>query len=387
MSSTIETQKLASAARFEQKLQRPENQLNAIRLLQALTVKEIYGAKRQLDSIEAEFCELQQSNIAGAVRNEGVEKQLEELRKDKESFRLLISEAEGGTKNTKDSLESLRTKVKDEYFKLTADNVRFTKDIKTLNKQIDRHQERLCSVEKSVGDFRAKLPRPQDITKLNDRLARLEPMVKSMYDKLDKVSTLTRDQREVFKEAVDNQARIRRFLDTFIPKQEDFLEFLDKLPKPAPSSTSNEYFTDVAVDGGNATRLFTLPSSGPRPPLRAVQMLEQYNHFSSSYRIKRPKSEARFIRQYLKKIDHRAAWFIQIKLQQEYPELVESLQRPETSNKTDVMIFISVDRLSWDHIKTIMRKINGKELFSLLETGQEEQGMSTTNKRLQITIA
>lgn len=96
-------------------------------------------------------------------------------------------------------------------------------------------------------------------------------------------------------------------------------------------------------------------------------MLEQYNHFSNSYRIKRPKSETKFIRQYLKKIDRKAAWYIQMKLQQEYPDLVEPLQRAETSNKMAVMIFVDISKLRWDHVKIIMRRINGKELFGLLE--------------------
>ena len=86
MSSVEERQKLARAARFEQKLQRPENQLSALRLLQALTVKEIYSVKKYLDSVEAELRELQESNTADAVRNEAIEKQLEELQKDKESL-------------------------------------------------------------------------------------------------------------------------------------------------------------------------------------------------------------------------------------------------------------------------------------------------------------
>ncbi|KAI0383805.1 hypothetical protein F5Y04DRAFT_249738 [Hypomontagnella monticulosa] len=387
MSSVEGRQKLASAARFEQKLQRPENQLSALRLLQALTVKEIYGVKKQLDSVEAELRELQESNTADAARNEAIEKQLEELQKDKESFRLLISEAEAGTQSTNDSLESLRTKVSDAYFKLTADNVRFSKDIKTLNKQFDHHQERLCNVEKSLDDFRAKLPKSEDVAKLNDILVRLEPIVKSACDKVDRVSTLTNDQRETLKEAVDGHARVRHFLDAFIPKQDEFFEFLDNLPKVTPSSTSAELPTGAARDEGNITQLLLPPSSGPQPPQTAVQMIEQYNHFSSSYRIKRPKSDARFIRQYLKKIDHRASWFIQIRLQQEYPELVEYLQSPEISRRTDVMIFINMVRLSWDHVKAIMRKINGKELFTLLEKTQEVPEIPVASGGVQITIS
>lgn len=239
MRTEEETQKLVSIARLEDKLQQPGNQLNALRLLQALTVKEVYEAKRQLELVEERFCKLQEANVAEGGRNEGIEKQLDELRKDKEGLRSLISEADATTQNTKDSLESLRTKVSDEYFKLTADNARFGKDIKTLNKQIDRHQEQLSTVESALEDFRSKLPKPQDIATLNDTLARLEPMVKSMYDKIDKVSTLTLEEKEALAEAISNQGRVRNFLDTFVPKQEDFFQFLEKLHEANSQAVSS----------------------------------------------------------------------------------------------------------------------------------------------------
>ncbi|KAI1383230.1 uncharacterized protein F4822DRAFT_419794 [Hypoxylon trugodes] len=374
MHSAGETERLVNAAKLEEKLQKPGNQLNALRLLQALTVKEIYGAKRQLSLIEAGFVKLQEANAKEGIRNKTVEKQLEELRNDKESFRLVISEAESSTQNTKDGLENLRAKVSDEYFKLTADNARFGKDIKTLNKHIDRHREQLSTVEESLGDFRSKLPDPQDIATLNDSLLRLETTVKSMYEKLDTVSTTTFEQKQALLEIASDQTRARQSLETFVPKQEDFFQFLRKVTERSSAAVSDESILNGTTNEGDIISL------GPQPPLKAVQMLEQYNHFSNSYRIKRPKSDARFIRQYLKKIDHRAAWLIQMRLQQEYPELVEPLQKAETSSKTDVMIFVNIEKISWDHIKIIMRKINGKELFNLLEIAQEGPTMSVANR-------
>ncbi|KAI1455701.1 hypothetical protein F4805DRAFT_263611 [Annulohypoxylon moriforme] len=375
MHPTEETQKLVKAARLEEKLQRPENQLNALRLLQALTVKEIYGAKKHLDLIEVEFTKLQKASIAEGNRNETIEKHLEELQRDKESFQLLISEAETTSRNTKDGLEGLRAKVSDEYFKLTADNARFSKDIKTLNKQIDHHQEQLSTVEKAVDDFRSTLPNPQQITKMNDTLARIEPMVKSLYEKLNTVSRISLDQKEALAQTISDQAQIREFLKTFIPRQEDFFQFLEKIPEMISSVTSGDLSLNGIASEENSSQLANFGSSGPQPPQKAVLMLEQYNHFSNSYRIKRPKSEARFIRQYLKKIDHKAAWLIQMKLQQEYPDLVTPLQCPETNNKTDVVIFLDIDKLSWNHVKIVMRRINGRELFNLLEMA--EQGEDT----------
>ncbi|KAI1208792.1 uncharacterized protein F4807DRAFT_468399 [Annulohypoxylon truncatum] len=379
-----ETQKLVKAARLEEKLQRPENQLNALRLLQALTVKEIYGAKKQLELIEVGFTKLQETSITEGNRNEIIEKHLEELRKDKESFQLLISEAEATTQSTKDGLEGLRAKVSDEYFKLTADNARFSKDIKTLNKQIDYHENQLSTIEEAVEDFHSTLPNPQDITKINETLTRLEPMVKSLYEKLDTVSRITVDQKEAFTETINDHARLREFLEAFIPRQEEFFRFLEKIPEMISSISSGDLPLNGMTSEENPSQFANFGSSGPQPPQKAVLMLEQYNHFSNSYRIKRPKSEARFIRQYLKKIDHRAAWLIQMKLQQEYPDLVEPLQRPELSNKTDVVIFLDVNKLSWNHVKIIMRRINGKELFGLLEMDEQREGMPLPYSRPRI---
>ncbi|KAI1107779.1 hypothetical protein F4804DRAFT_347454 [Jackrogersella minutella] len=386
MHPTEETQRLVKAAGLEEKLQQPENQLNTLRLLQALTIKEIYSTKRQLDTIESDFTKLQEANVAGGSRNECIERQLEELRGDRENFRLLISEAEATTQNTKDGLEGLRTKVSDEYFKLTADNARFGKDIKTLNKYIDHHREKLCTVEKALESYQSKLPRSQEISKINETLARVEPLVKSIYEKLDTVSKLTHDQKEALAETINDQAQIRRFLDAFIPKQESFFRFLEKLAD-VNSSTMPSEFPRAGANEGDYNQLMNLSSSGPHPPQKAVLMLEQYNHFSNSYRIKRPKSEAKFIRQFLKKIDHRAAWLIQMKLQQDYPELVETLEQAETSNKTDVMIFLNMEKLSWNHVKIVMRRINGKELFSILETTEDEElGICLPRYRPEIEI-
>ncbi|KAI0140949.1 hypothetical protein F4776DRAFT_676872 [Hypoxylon sp. NC0597] len=378
-----ETQRLFNAARLEEKLQQPENQQNALRLLQALTVKEIYAAKRKLDSIEDDLCKLQEANTTRGISNERVENQLGELRKDQEALHLLISKADTITHNTKDDLESLRAKVSDEYFKLTADNVRFSKDIKTLNKQVDRHKEQICTIETVLEDFRSKLPKTQQITELKDAVARLQPLVKSLSEKLETASVLNPDQKKEMMKVIRDQERVRQFLDSFIPKQEDFFQFLEKLPKMNSPTMTYESILQRAIDEGKAgSQLFSRTLSGPQPPIKAVQMLDHYNHFSNSYRMKRPKSDGRFIRQYLKKIDHKAAWLIQMRLQQEYPDLVDILQHAETSNKTDVMIFLNVDKLSWDHVKIIMRRIKGKELFNLLETTEEqESGVSLPCKR------
>ncbi|XDG06577.1 hypothetical protein ABKA04_006192 [Annulohypoxylon sp. FPYF3050] len=239
MHPTEESGKLVKAVRLEEKLQQPENQTNALRLLQALAIKEIYGAKRQLELIEAGFNKLREASIAEGSRNEAVEKHLEELRRDKESFQLLISEAEATTKTTKDGLEGLRAKVSDEYFKLTADNARFSKDIKTLKKQIDHHQGQLSSVDGIIKDFHATLPDPQDITRINETLARVESMVVLLYEKLDAVSKISLDQKEALMETIGDHAQIRRFLEAFIPRQEEFLQFLEKIPELVSSITAN----------------------------------------------------------------------------------------------------------------------------------------------------
>ncbi|KAI2629715.1 hypothetical protein GGR54DRAFT_635896 [Hypoxylon sp. NC1633] len=372
MRSVEETEKLAAATKLQEKLQRPENQLNVSRLLQVLTVKEIHAAKRQMSLIEDGFRKLQETSAAEGIRNESIDRQLEELRRDKEGFQQLISEAEATTQKTRDDLGNLRTKVTDEYFKLTADNVRFTKDIKTLGKQIDHHQEQFSTVENAIERLRSTLPEPQEMTKLNETLSRLEPMVRSVSEKVEKVSGVTDYRKESFMEFISDQGRIRTFLDAFIPKQERFFQFLDKLPELDSHTASYELSLNESMNGVNASYLSNSLTSGPQPPPKAHQMLEHYNHFSSSYRLKHPKSEARFIRAYLKKLDHRAAWFMQWKLHQEYPNLVNFLEHGETSNKTDVVIFINLDKLHWDHVKSTMRRIKPNELFSLLETDQGE---------------
>ncbi|KAI1404666.1 hypothetical protein F4819DRAFT_483390 [Hypoxylon fuscum] len=381
MRSAEETQRLSKAARFEDKLQRPKNQLSVLRLLQILTVKEVYGAQEQIALIEAGFRKLQEANAAEGVQNEAIEKQLDELRKDNEGFHQLLSEAEATAKDSKDNLESLRQKVSDEYFGLTADNARFSKDIRTLNKQIDRHWEKVGSVQRAIEYFGSKLPRShEEIIKLSDTLARLEPMVTSMHEKLDGVSTLASDQKEALVETINDQARIRHFLDAFVPRQDKFFQFLEKLSEMNSPALSTESLLETIATRGDRQRSQSI-SLGSQPPLKALQMLEQYNHFRSSYRLKRPKSDVRFIRSYLKKLDFKAAWLIQTKLHEEYSDLVDILDNPEKSNKTDVVIFISLDKLCWDQVKLIMHRINGKELFDLLEAEHVQLDIPVPRKR------
>ncbi|KAL7629315.1 hypothetical protein AAE478_000835 [Parahypoxylon ruwenzoriense] len=374
MRSAGEMERLASAARFEKKLQHPENQPNALRLLQALIVKEIYGAKKQMGLIEAGFCKIQEANAAEGRRNENVERQLEELRGDKEGFRLLISEAEAATQNTKDDLETLREQVGDEYVKLTADNVKFSKDVKILSKQINNYRDQVGIIEGTLEDFRSKLLSSQEeLVKLSATLARLESMVKSTYENVGQ-------KKEVIAETINDHAQVRQFLDAFIPRQDKFSQFLEKLPERLSTFPSESAQTESMTED-NVSPQPDSASPETQPPPEARRMLEQYNHFSSSYRAKRPKSEARFIRSYLKKIDRRASWLVQKKLQLEHPDLVDLLERAETSNKTDVVIFINVDKLCWNHVKVAMHRIDGKELFPLLKSEQDKLDLSIPRKR------
>ncbi|KAI1382213.1 hypothetical protein F4677DRAFT_440014 [Hypoxylon crocopeplum] len=374
MCSTEKAQKLTSASELSMMLEQPEGWHKALRLLPILIFEEIHETKRQMSLIEAGFGKLKEANAAQGTCNDAIEKQLEELRKDKDGFRLLISEAEAGVQASNYLLKDLREKVSDEYFKLTADNARFGKDIKSLNKQIDSHREQLSSVEKALGGFCSKLPGTQEeITKLNETLSRLEPMVKSMYEKVDKVSMVATDKRnrDALMETASGQEHIhhlRHFLDAFIPRQDMFLQFLEKLPETSTPDTSSVTTTNGVTDGLSLNPR----SSEPQPPPKAHQVLEKYNYFSSSYRLKRPRSEAKFIRAYLKHVDQRAAWLMQTKLQKEYPDLVTPLERAERSKTTDVIVFINVEKLEWGHIKTMMHQLDGNELFKLLEADREE---------------
>ncbi|KAI5862170.1 hypothetical protein GGS23DRAFT_610834 [Durotheca rogersii] len=408
MCSGDELERLARAARLEGKLRQPENQLSALRLLQALVVKEIYAAKKQMGLVEARLRKIQEANTAEG-RNDDIDKRLDELRKDKEGFRQLISEAGAAARDTKDDLESLRDQVSDEYVKLTADNVRFGKDVRALNKQVSQHQERIKAVESALDDFLAKLPPWQDeLTKLNGALARLEPMVRSVYDKAGRQTEGT-----TIETVSEQEAKIRRFLDIFVPRQEKFLQFLEQLParSSATLSTASESSTMISEsldgnavggggggggrsDNGSDSRTSQLKSPSPLvpsivppeppqqqeqekkkergndkrkrkerdkvrdqaqripqdgdpgPPPEARRLLEQYNHFSCSYRAKRPKSEARFVGSFLRRIDARAARLLR-----------ERLGSP--------------DSLRWAHVKNAMHRLDGRELFAVLQEGAE----------------
>ncbi|KAI4868508.1 hypothetical protein F4820DRAFT_444919 [Hypoxylon rubiginosum] len=384
MPSAEEAQSIAEDVRLLEKLHQPSNKLKAVRLLQLLTVKEVYGAKERLGLIESELRKLQDASIAGGTRNEDIEKHLKELREDNERFRLLLSEVDATTQNTKASLETLREKVSDEYFRQTAENVRFDKDIRVLNKEFDLQHAKLGSIEKDIMDFRSKVPGPHEIAKLSDSLARLESIVTTIQAKLDNNSKATSDQREALAETVHDQARVRQGFGAFTPKQEKFVEYLEKLTEAGSPANSHKSPLQATADEGNMKRLPSSIPLGPQPPPKALRLLDQYNHFSCSYRLKRPKSESRFIRAYLKKIDHVSAWFIQKRLLEEHPNLVDVLENVETSNKTGVVIFVSLDKLDWGQVKAIMRRINSEEFFSLLETQQARLDVPKPPRRFNL---
>ncbi|KAI1780009.1 hypothetical protein F4818DRAFT_437302 [Hypoxylon cercidicola] len=358
MPSSEETQKLSKDVRLMEKLRQPENKFNALRLLQLLTVQEVYSAKERVSSIESEFRKLQEANVAGGARDEGIEERLEELRKDMDVFRLLLSEVDTTTENIKTDLETVRGKVHDEFFRQKVEDTRFNKDIKVLNKEIDHHHAKISLVEKSIEDVRSKVTGCHEIAKLSDKLARVESLVTTMQAKLDSGSTLASDQKKALAETLEEQARVRQYFNAFTPKQEKFVEFLDKFIEAR--AIPSESFPQTMVD------------EGPEPPAKASQLMDQYNHFKTSYRLKRPRSEPRFIRAYLKKIDPVSSWYIQRMLLEANPDLVSVLENKETSNKTDVVIFINLDKLSWDHVKTTMHHMDTNKLFSLLESEHVE---------------
>ncbi|XXG94677.1 translation initiation factor eIF4A [Hypoxylon texense] len=380
MPSAKETQRVAEDVRLLQMLRQPENKLNTLRLNQLLTVKELYGAKERISRIESEFRKLLDSSIVGGSRDE-IEKRLKEIREDNERLHLLVSEVDPSVQNTKASLATIRGKISDEYFRQTAENARFNKDIRDLKKELELQHVRLDPIEKAIEDLRSTVPGPHEITKLSDRLAQLESIVKSMQEKLDNGFTLTSDGKEALAETVQDQTRVRQSFSAFTPKD---LGYLEKLTEAGSAANTHKPHPQATADEGNMERLPSSIPLGPQPPPKALQLLERYNHFSSSYRLKRPKSESRFIRAYLKKIDHVSSWYIQKRLLEEHPNLVNVLEKVETSSSTDVKIFLNLEKLNWGQVKTIMRRLNCEELFSLLETQQAELKIPSPPRRFNL---
>ncbi|KAI0176307.1 hypothetical protein GGR52DRAFT_354774 [Hypoxylon sp. FL1284] len=359
MSSQEERQKrLSKQDDLTGKLGLPVNKLNSIRIFQLLKAKEVYSAKERMGIIEAGFRKLQEAFEAGGACNENIQQQMEELKRDNEGLRQILSTVDTTVQDTRASLADLRGKVSDKLFKQTAENCRFTKDIRVLVHEIRHLHASHGSVEKNLKRFHHQIPNPHDIAQLDNKLTWLESVVQARLD--------SSGQRETLEDITNIQDPLRQSLGAFTPRQERFVSLLGELTEASEISfhtTANE------DDWGQ----FPNPvSAGPQPPPKAVRLLDRYNHYSSSYRLKRPRSESKFIKAYLKKIDRVSAWFIQKRLLEEHPGLVRVLEDVERSHSTGVVIFISLNNLRWEQVKNTMRRVDSKELFSMLETEDVE---------------
>ncbi|KAI1083219.1 hypothetical protein F5B20DRAFT_577604 [Whalleya microplaca] len=349
--------------------QEPEEaqiQLDWNQLSQAWTLKSIKCMLHKLDLMEGMMRDIQGAKAAET---------LEELQKDVESLRKLYHDVEPGVRTTNKSLQVLNDQVNYHYRHLNENIGKAGEKIESVTDTLHRQQKHIDITQESIKATQSSVSAQEEEMKiLNDSLIEVTRSVQSLDDKLgslhktfEQKSMVASEEKEIIENLVDGQAQFQDSLNRLAPFQERLLQFLEPPLIPNSPVNQNDPRPEKPISNNDATMSKAPTCLGRRsPPAAAKQMLEKYAKFRKSYMAHRPKSEARFIRGYLRKLDSRIAWFIQKELQKDYPDLVEVLET-ETWSKTGAAIFINVDKLSWQHVKDTMHRTNYKPLYDLLD--------------------
>ncbi|KAI5926816.1 hypothetical protein F4810DRAFT_489843 [Camillea tinctor] len=374
MGSNEESQKLARAAKLNAMLQEPENRIKASSIIQALLVYNVHSTQKDLERIDGEIQKIRDNCAAqGNYRQDFAEKQ-EELRKDIEGLRLLISESGGLAQTHGDKLGALSEKVNSFYSQQTTQNTKLGEDIEFVTRTINDYQQDFDRMRKKIEDleFGRITPQKEEIEKLR---AALEDM-KSETDRLRKELSQTptdgqKQQQETLQGIMRQQEQSSQFFEQLSLKQAAFLDFLQKLAansieaddrageaqvnKPAASPTPSPTPTLTPAPTSTPTTPATAPISSPtatptptsastssraqQQPVapEVVKFWKTFCRYRKSYRARAPRSEASFVRYFLKNLDAAAASFVQTRL-------------PSSSSS------------SWDQVEEMVQNLDMREL-------------------------
>ncbi|KAI1637380.1 hypothetical protein F4809DRAFT_326312 [Biscogniauxia mediterranea] len=358
MGSIEESQKLARAARLNAMLQEPENRIKASSIIQALLVYNVYSTQKDLERIDGEIQKIRDACAAqGDYRQDFAEKQ-EEIRKDVEGLRTLVSESGGLVQTHGNDLGALSEKVNTFCSQQTAQNTKLSGDIGVVTQTIDNYQQDFDKISKKIENHESAMVSSQkeDIEKLKAAIEDMRTETDRLRGELSQVPADNQtQQQEALEGIMRQQEQSSQFFEQLALKQGAFLDFLQKLaatnnhaeagrteetgasipaaasstPSPTPTPTLTIASTPTPTPSPTPTAAAPAPvfssSSSPAPaaavgaagqPASAevLRFWKTFCRYHKSHRARAPRSEASFVRYFLKNLHPAAAAFVRARL-------------------------------------------------------------------------
>ncbi|KAI0594438.1 hypothetical protein F4775DRAFT_573756 [Biscogniauxia sp. FL1348] len=411
MGSIEESQKLARAAKLNAMLQEPENRIKASSIIQALLVHNVYNTQKDLERISEEMQKIRDACAAqGDYRQDFAEKQ-EEIRKDVEGLRTLVIESGGLAQNNGADLGALSEKVNSLYSQQTSQNAKLSGDIGFVTQTIDNYQQDFDKMRKKIEDYESAR-----VSSQKGELERLRAAIEDMRTETDRLRgelsqvpvDNQRQQQGLLEGIIRRQEQSSRFFEQLALKQGTFLDFLQKLaatnnnaetgrteetgaskpaavsstPSPSPStaptltitSTPTPTPTPAPAPTPTVAASPSLVSSSPAPattsaggqPVSAevLRFWKTFCRYRKSYRQRAPRSEASFVRYFLKNLDPAAAAFVRARLlpPQQTPEAMGNGSQGGMVVVTSSSSSGSGPYLAWDQVEKTVRGLDMREL-------------------------
>ncbi|KAI1501788.1 hypothetical protein F5X99DRAFT_191903 [Biscogniauxia marginata] len=385
MGSTEEGQRLARAAKLNLMLQEPDNRTKASSIVQALLVYNVCNTQKELERIDGEIQRIRDVCAAqGDHRREFAEKQ-EEIRRDVDGLRLLVSEAGGIAQTHGDDLGALTEKVNSLCSEQTTHTAKLSRDIQFMAQTIDSCQQDFDRARKTIEEHELARVAAQreEVEKLRAAIEDMRTETDRLRQELSREPTSSQKQQEALDDIVRQQEQSSQFFEQLASKQGVFLDFLEKLPVGPP-----DLLDSAAGGGGTDKPATTTPTTTSTPPTtitpsaststsapaptntaqpvsaEVVRFWKTFCRYRKSYRARAPRSDESFVWYFLKNLDPRAAAFMRGRLGREHPDVV----RPPGRGSRDVFsisdegeVFVS-DGLAWHHVEQTVHNLDMREL-------------------------
>ncbi|KAH9908926.1 hypothetical protein F4778DRAFT_776094 [Xylariomycetidae sp. FL2044] len=398
MEDDIDQQQFArKLARVKAIINKPKFPTMAPEVLTLYTLAEMKAEKTRLDSCYRDLHQMQHNLVAQGESCDHVNEALQEIRATTEGLQLSIANArqkiENSYSETEKTVEELRQHVSQTFAEQTAKLAEHGQSINTVHSLT----QRLIKVESSLDRNEQRyenlsFTQQESVT----QLATLTHDLAEHKTELAKMGADIPGKREIIQVLMEDIDHVKEFQerlklnsqssgDSFIGEpevpgssapQEDLPAIIGNdeqqppknladLQKPEASSAENPGVLQPSASQPNPP--VDTGSNDQQAPIKiplpeAEKVAQRFFSFKRKYRRENPADEPGFIRYFLGSIDPRGAWFIQRKLWDFNPELVHLRHAERKSTVSEVVYYISMSKLKWNHLVKAMHTIDGAEL-------------------------
>ncbi|CAJ2501819.1 Uu.00g046720.m01.CDS01 [Anthostomella pinea] len=370
----------AKRANIEHLLQAPNNRSELKSLLPIFTAQRVEGIVRDFASHAAENQQLLNRVDAHDAYHQEISKDLEGIHADCQSLAPLVSQCQVSIQTLDASLETLDNRMSEK----SANDAKHAADLKSTDKVVRTLHEQADHMQKQLDKAHHDQAKLLDAAKIADAsLTRLDAKLEDASREFNKVSS---ELKAGMAQTARDYEGVHKFLQRLLPMEEQLFQLLDKhvmsdvstVPEPPTQTTpdmgdEHDAPTNMVVDRD-------APSNdgdeNDVPDIHAFN--EIYDVYRKSYKERKPKSDAKFIKSLLRNCDPIIAHLWQEVLLQSFPHRVTLVEHDSLYARRHDVIFTKFETFSWKQFQAALYKM---ELVEMQRAIDEVKGTVRTRKR------